>query len=589
MQKAGIVMKRPFIYFPLLLGMIVIFWGASWLQAAVAGSDVPASTTLISADLNGLSPDGQSSEPVVSANGRFIAFASAASNLVANDTNGFEDVFLYDRWLGVMTRISEGAGGVEGNGDTGEDVDISPDGRFIVFASGAKNLVPTDNNNLFDVFLYDRFSQTLDHVSFDETGAQFTANASDPAVSADGRFVVFVVGSQIYLRDRQLGQTSLISRRYADGSPSSEAALVPDISGDGRYIVFSAKGGDLFPGDTNNRYDIFLYDRHADAVIDLISDRPDGTQANNDARDPVISADGRFVAFATLADNLLDNDANMRRLDTFIYDIANQTLSLASVSSTGEQSGLGADRPALSWDGRTVAFQSGANNLVTGDTNGFKSDIFVRDIDAGQTTRASVPFTGGEWPSESRIPHISGDGRFVVFLAQNDNEPLSDPAAQYDVYLRDTGNGRISQTVTISTTGGTLIQPTYGMTVTIPANTFASDVNLTVNGIYPSPHLFPVDKWGVGPYFNLSATDTLTGQPVLPVNGITVTVQYSPLDKLAAAADTLALYRWDGAAWVKEPSSVVNTDDWTVTAVIQQTGTWAVAGDSYAVLLPVIL
>ena len=246
-----------------------------------------------------------------------------------DDTNDQPDVFLRDREKGTTRRVSVGLRGAQGDGPS-FDPAISADGRFIAFVSIASNMVPGDTNGLRDVFIRDRKCGTTRRVSWGRGGAQSDGSSFDPAISADGRFVAF----------------------------ESEAT-------------------NLVPGDTNDGRDIFIRDRKA-GTIRRVSVGPKGAQGDRDSENPDISADGRFVVFWSFATNLVPGDTNNLG-DVFVRDRKAGTTRRVSVGPNGAQgSGDGEEsEPAISADGRFVAFKSISANLVPGDTNG-RSDVFVR-------------------------------------------------------------------------------------------------------------------------------------------------------------------------------------------------------------------
>lgn len=280
------------------------------LQAAASGA-ATLGITRVSVASDGTQTNAISSSPSLSADGRFVAFASSASNLVPGDTNGAGDIFVHDRLTGVTTRESVGAGGAQANANSSLP-SISADGRYVAFLSFATNLVP---------------------------GVTLT---------------------QVYVRDRQLGLTTIASVS-TDGAPGNAGVLGFSLSDDGRFVSFSSSANNLVAGDTNGVADIFT------------------------------------------------------------RDLVNGTTTRDSVASDGTQStGSSSFSPSISRGGRYVAFYSRATNLVSGLT-GSIDRIFVRDRTAGQTTVESIG-TSGEVLSSS-TPSISGDGRFLTFAESTSAAP----------------------------------------------------------------------------------------------------------------------------------------------------------------------
>jgi Tol biopolymer transport system component len=299
----------------------------------------------VSADSTGLEGNGPSAAPSISKNGRYVAFSSRATNLVPGDTNCVGDVFVHDKKTGMTTRVSVDATGGEANGESFQP-SISADGRFVAFTSAASNLVPGDTNSVNDIFVHDRKTGTTTRVSVDSMGAQ-----------AD-RF-----------------------------------SATPVMSGDGRFVAFQSNASNLVPGDTFGFFDIFMHELSSASTIRVSVDSA-GAQANNSSSDPAISKDGRFVAFTSLASNLVPSDTN-GRTDIFVHDLTTGATTRVSVSSAGAQGNGDSDSATISADGRYVAFASTATNLVPADTNA-RSDIFVRDLTSGKTTRVSVDSSGAE-------------------------------------------------------------------------------------------------------------------------------------------------------------------------------------------------
>jgi Tol biopolymer transport system component len=327
--------------------------------------------------------------PAISADGRFVAFASSATNLVKGDRNQTVDVFVRDRVAGTTERVSLPSGRRgEANSDSSGPA-ISADGRLVAFTSFATNLVAGDTNFADDVFVRDRQAATTERVSLSSTEEQANAGSGAAAITPDGRLVAFsssatnlVAGdvedfaTDVYLRDRQAGTTEGISTTQ----PSSGFVLhsgAPSLSADGRLVAFQSWESNLVPGDTNGRFDVFVLDR-VSGTVERVSVSSAGTEGNNDSTGPSISADGRVVAFTSDADNLVAGDGNFD-VDVFVRDRQAQTTVRASVASDGTETGfeLGSGNASLSGDGQAVAFQS--EGALVPEDSGFPVDIFVHD------------------------------------------------------------------------------------------------------------------------------------------------------------------------------------------------------------------
>ena len=356
-------------------------------------------TERVSVDSDGNEGLGPSSAPSISADGRYVAFESSADNLVAGDLLGFIDIFVHDRdkdgngtydEVGAIStvRVSVNSLGSEGNGHSYSPF-ISGDGMHVAFESNANDLVAGDTNPLSDIFVHDMAGVTTTLVSVDSAGAQ-------------------------------------------DPLPSSSSS--PSLSSNGRYVAFDSDA-DLVATDNNGFFDIFVHDRDTDedgtydevGAISTIRVSVDsgGGEADGDSNSPSISADGRYVAFDSDATDLVGSDNN-GKFDIFVHDLQTGTTIRVSVDSGGGEANGDSNSPSISGDGRYVAFESSAPDLVSSDNNG-KVDIFVHDRDADgngiydevggiSTVRVSLVTGGGEGNGDSSAPSISSsDGKYVAF------------------------------------------------------------------------------------------------------------------------------------------------------------------------------
>ena len=363
----------------------------------------------------------------MSADGRYVTFESEASNVVPGDTNHARDVFVRDLRSGTTERVSVATDGTQANSDSLIPA-ISADGRYVAFESDA-NLVPGDTNEGWDVFVRDLRSGTTRRVSVATGGTQAGDDSGDgPAISADGRYVAFdSEASNLVPGDRtalttcscaicgrappsgsawpptapratatastrrsaptgamwpSIGRVEPRPRRHERGLgrvrarsavghhragqrghqryPGQQLQLCPAISADGRYVAFWSGASNLVPGDTNEHYDVFVRDRQL-GTTDRVSVASNGTQANGDSAFPAISADGRYVTFESEASNVVPGDTNHAR-DVFVRDLRSGTTERVSVATDGTQANGDSLIPAISADGRYVAFDSAASN-----------------------------------------------------------------------------------------------------------------------------------------------------------------------------------------------------------------------------------
>jgi Tol biopolymer transport system component len=428
-----------------LAGLVVVM--------ASSGSAATGETTRVSLSSSGEQGNGSSkAEPSISADGRYVAFYSEASTLVAGDTNNNGDVFVHDRQTNATERVSVAGDGAQANGSSGvffEPPSISADGRYVAFESFATNLVPGDTNDRKDAFVRDRQQNITTRVSVAGDGTQGNFESFFPQISADGRYVAFrseatnlVVGDtnssfdDIFVHDRQTGDTTRVSVASGGTQANGESRKLA-ISADGRYVAFMTDASNLVAGDTNGLEDVFVRDRQ-NGTTERASVASDGTQANNASQELAISADGRYVAFESFASNLVATDTN-GAADIFIRDRQNGATTRASVASDGTQgNGGGSFDPSISANGRYVAFTSSATNLVA-DANG-RNHVFVRDLHNGDITQASVASDGTQGNGSSRGPSSpTDDGHLVAFTSDASNLVAGDTNFQWDVFARDTG------------------------------------------------------------------------------------------------------------------------------------------------------
>jgi Tol biopolymer transport system component len=381
--------------------------------------------------------------------GRFVAFQSAATNLVAGDTNSCEDVFVHDRQGGTTERVSVSSAGAQASNECTNPA-ISADGRFVSFTSFDANLVSGDTNSTFDVFVRDRQSGTTERVSLNSAGAQANAGCFGSGVSADGRFVLFASAASnlvagdtnnnfdLFVRDRQNGTTEIVSVSTS-GVQANSMCTRSSISPDGRFVGFDSAASNLVAGDTNNDFDIFVRDRQ-NGTTERVSVDSAGAQGNDYSYWATISSDGRFVAFQSFATNLVAGDTNSCA-DVFVRDRQAGTTERVSLGSAGAQANGPCYLPSISADGRHVQFMGAATNLVPSDSNGCV-DVFVRDLQSGTTERVSVDSAGAEGHGDTWdncMPSISEEGRYVAFVSFAGNLVAGDTNGFRDVFVRDRG------------------------------------------------------------------------------------------------------------------------------------------------------
>jgi Tol biopolymer transport system component len=461
-------------------------------EAAVARR----ATARVSVDSTAAQANNSSLFPALSADGRFVAFESDATNLVLGDTNAATDIFVHDRQTSVTERVSVDSLGTQGNSSS-TFPSISADARFVAFQSDATNLVAGDTNGVTDVFVHDRQTSVTERVSVDSLGTQSDGNSTFPSISADGRFVAFssvatnlVAGDtngvlDVFVHDRQTGVTERVSVD-STGAQSNGASNAVTISADGRFVAFGSAATNLVAGDTNGFIDIFVHDRQT-GVTERVSVDSTGAQSNGASNAVTISADGRFVAFGSAATNLVAGP-NLT-FNAYVHDRQTGVTERVSVDSTGAQGNGPSFAPTISTDGRFVAFSSMATNLVAGDTNGV-SDVFVHDRQTGLTDRVSVDSTGAQGNDQSTSPIgtppvMSGDGRVLAFASLATNLVVGDTNGFSDVFVHGpdptdaaadlTGDGDLDDTVlqVLDATSGAVTKICPGDTTSVAAGAAA--------------------------------------------------------------------------------------------------------------------
>jgi Tol biopolymer transport system component len=393
-------------------------------------------------------PDGASWQPVVSADGRYVAFTSYASNLVANDTNGQMDVFVRDLATGTTQCISVTPAGNTGNNLSGHPV-ITPDGRYVAFESRASNLVSGDGNFELDVFVRDLVANTTVRASVSSSGVEGLFTTWLGSISDDGRYVAFYTGSNnlvsgdtnntgdVFVRDLQSGTTARVSVSSAGVQGNNESDN-GSLSADGRYVAFYSWATNLVSGDTNGMPDIFVRDLQT-GTLTRANTSIAGAQANNGGSsfEVFLSGNGRFAAFLSYATNLVTGDTNGLP-DEFEKDLLTGEIWRVNVSGSGAQATDNSHLYGISSDGRYVVFESMSANLVPNDTNN-RGDIFVHDHVTGSTSRASLGTGEIQGNDHSIDAGISSTGQYVAFGTYAYNLDPSDPTPMEDVYLRDRG------------------------------------------------------------------------------------------------------------------------------------------------------
>jgi Tol biopolymer transport system component len=391
------------------------------LIAPVAGA-ANAKTKRVSIKQGGGDANDGSRSPSVSANGRFVAFTSDATDLIGSDGNSKTDIFVFDHKKKKTKRVSIRQGGGDANDGSGAP-SISADGRFVAFESVASDLIGNDGNSKTDIFVFDRKKKKTKRVSIRQGGGDANGGSIRPSISANGRFVAFnsdasdLIGADgnsdrdVFVFDRKTKKTKRVSLKQGGGDTNGDS-FEPWISADGRFVAFYSRASDLIGNDGNSTTDVFVFDRKK-KKIKRVSLKKGGGDANGESFRPSISADGRFVAFVSDASDLIGNDGNSKA-DIFVFDRNKKETKRVSIKQGGGDTNGDSFEPSISADGRFVAFYSDASDLIGNDGNS-QTDIFVFDRKTKKTKRVSPKKGGGDANDDSYHPSTSADGRFVSF------------------------------------------------------------------------------------------------------------------------------------------------------------------------------
>ncbi|MEQ1871739.1 MAG: Ig-like domain-containing protein, partial [Vicinamibacterales bacterium] len=531
---------------------------ATALIIIVAGTPQwPGQTVRASAGPAGAQADGASFDVSLSADGRFVAFLSSASNLVPGDTVGTADVFVLDRATGLLELVNVTSTGQRGNGSVDRPV-ISADGRIVLFQSTASDLVPGDGNGSADLFARDRQTGQTSRINLATDGTEANAGVIvDYAVSADGRFVAFTSSStnlvlgdtnsswDVFVRDRLAGQTSRVSvasdgaeSRGMNGSNSRSAS----ISADGRFVAFYSSAFNLAPNDTNDWADVFVHDR-ATGQTTRVSVADDGSQGNRESTFAMISADGRYVVFNSGASNLVAGDTN-GRVDLFV-----RNLVTGHTSRIGLLDGIdGSDnslKPSISADGRFVAFTQYQNPYVGLST---PNTVVVSDQATGEVRRVSVSAGGASGNDQNETSSISADGRFVAFRSLATNLVSGDTNGVQDIFV--VGGASVApQAVSVPAAGSassvvvtfdypgtawTAISNAPWITLTPPVGGSASG---TV-AFAVAPNLGAARSGSITVALQtVTVTQSASDAPPVAINGATTTLEDTPVSGTLSASD----------------------------------------------------
>lgn len=416
--------------------------------ASISGAVQRVSTDNSSAQSNG-SSEGAAWSP----DGTRVAFYSEASNLVPNDTNAVSDLFVKTLSTGAIERISTTAAGVQANGASEDRPAWSPDGTRIAFASQASNLVPDDTNGAGDIFVKTLSTGAIERVSTNpqgNTGNAAGTSSLGPAWSPDGTRIAFysalpalVPGDtnntdDVFVKTLSSGAIQRISTNSA-GTQSQGASprytnSPTSWSHDGLQVAFESEATDLVTGDTNGSRDVYVKTL-ATGAIQRVSTDSNGTQANSDSHQPDFSPVDDTIAFRSDASNLVADDTN-GDADVFVKNPATGSIQIVSTNAAGIQGNDSSYGPRWSPDGTRIAFESWAGNLVPGWPTG-TVHLYVKTLADGAIQRITVNPAGDAADSESGDPAWSPDGTAIAFHSDARNLVPGDTNSTRDVFVKE--------------------------------------------------------------------------------------------------------------------------------------------------------
>ena len=428
--------------------LLAVLMAAAFAVFVAASQAATPTTTRITVSTGGVQQNRDAGGSDISGNGNLVVFSAQAANLVANDSNGKSDIFLRDVSAGTTHRVSISSSGAQSNGPS-YDPSISADGRYIAFQAAAPNLVANDSNQTWDIYVRDTVAHTLRRVSTTAGGGQANGGSLSPQISRDGRFVVFHsfatnliandhnVVADVYRKNLQTGaiQRASVSSTGVAGDRDS---VFPQISPDGRYVAFESEATDLVSNDLGfEQHQVYVRDMQAGTTT-LVSQSSAGATGNDRSTltGYPFTADGRSIVFTSRAFNLVASDPNDGNSDVFVRDTQLGTTRQVDFGTSGAEPVFGADTASISSDGRYVLFSSSDDHLVANDANQRFSDVFIRDRSLKTTTLVSRSTTGVQGNGDSFGGVFSADGRFFLFASRATNLVSGDSNGHVDVFRR---------------------------------------------------------------------------------------------------------------------------------------------------------
>jgi len=508
----------------------------------------------------------------VSADGNFAAFMSYASNLVPGDTNGWTDIFVRNLATGETELVSIASDGTQANYPSSRQ-SISAEGRFVAFASAASNLVPDDTNGVTDVFVRDRLLGTTERVSVATDGTQANASSFEPAISANGLFVTFESyatnlvpddtngRAEVFVHDRVTGITQRASVA-SDGVQANHLSRYQSISAEGRYVAFASYASNLVMNDTNGTWDIFVRDL-LEGTTERVSIASDGTQSDNWSYPAHISADGRFVAFVSWATNLVADDTNWV-WDIFVHDRVTHTTERVSIASDGAQPLSHSQDPYISGDGRYVVFT--CSWPLAPEVSDRQLNIYLRDRLTSTTEAISVSDSGLSANNQCYGASVSDDGLMVAFTSAAANLVPDDTNNTWDAFVRE----RILPGAT-PVGSDVSVEPIPGVSIDFPEVTTAGESTVTISNSPPQGP--PAGIRFLGTYYNIDTTAGFIGP-------ITIAISYNPDDIPGNRENALAIFHSEGTGWT-DVTTYVDTVNHVIYAEVSGFSWFAIGWPTY--------
>jgi Tol biopolymer transport system component len=428
------ISKKALLYAVLpVLAAILVLPAAMPQRAQAAVGNI----MLVSANASGTEANNQNTMPSISADGRYVAFRSNATNLVAPATSNFQ-IFRKDLQTGEVKLVSCKADSTQGN-NASSYPSMSADGRYVAFASYATNLLSVATSSQ-QVFRKDLQTGEVKLVSCTAAGTQGSAESGAPSMSPDGEYVAFASKApnlvlpwngftNVYRKNVQTGELALCSTD-SSGVAGNGGSYSPCMTADSAYVFFESDAKNLVSPPTTTRHIYRKYVVTGETI--LVSCTSSGAPGNNSSFNPTASPDGRYVVFDSIATDLVSPASSLRQ--AFRKDLRTGEVRLVSCSTAGGQGDANSYVPVISENGRVVSFASDATNLVSPATG--NRQVFRKDMENGAVVVCSADAAGNPGNGLSNWSSITPDGRYVAFDTTATNL-VSPPTSHAGIYRKE--------------------------------------------------------------------------------------------------------------------------------------------------------